>query len=130
MNHPFAELIGLAFESVHQGRSLCRIQIHEKLFNPHCVVHGSVMTALADTGMGGALYPLLEEGESCATIELKITYFKPVREGTLECSTQLLHKGSTVAALESEIFCDATLVAKASGTYAIFHPRKHLKINV
>ena len=90
MNHPFADLIGLVFESVHQGRSLCRIEVDDKLMNPHGVVHGSIMSALADTGMGGALYPLLAENESCATIEIKISYFKPVRKGTLECTTQLL----------------------------------------
>ena len=128
MNHPFADLIGLVFESVHQGRSLCRIEVDDKLMNPHGVVHGSIMSALADTGMGGALYPLLAENESCATVEIKISYFKPVREGTLECTTQLLHKGKTVASLESEIFSNDKLVAKASGTYSIFRPQKHLKI--
>lgn len=130
MDHPFADLIGLVFESVHQGRSLCRIDVHDKLLNPHGVVHGSVMSALADTGMGGALYPLLAGEESCATIEIKISYFKPVQEGTLECTTQLIHKGKTLACLESEIFSNNKLVAKASGTYSIFRPQKHLKINV
>ena len=130
MKHPFAELIGLEFESAHRGQSLCRIEVGATHFNPHGVVHGSVMTALADTGMGGALYPLLEKNQSCATIELKINYFEPVREGTLECATRVLHKGTNVASLESEIFCKNVLVAKASGTYALFFPRKHLKINV
>jgi len=130
MNHPFADLIGLVFESVHQGRSLCRIEVDDKLLNPHGAVHGSVMSALADTGMGGALYPLLAEDESCATIEIKINYFRPVQEGTLECTTQLLHKGKNIAGLESEIFNNDELVAKASGTYSIFRPEKHLKIKV
>ena len=130
MNHPFADLIGLVFESVHQGRSLCRIEVEDKLLNPHGVVHGSVLSALADTGMGGALYPLLSEDESCATIEIKISYFKPVKDGTLECNTEMLHKGNTVASLESEIFSNDELVAKASGTYAIFRPQKHVKIKV
>jgi acyl-CoA thioesterase len=130
MDHPFADLIGLVFESVHQGRSLCRIEVDDKLMNPHGVVHGSIMSALADTGMGGALYPLLAEDESCATIEIKISYFKPVQAGTLECTTQLLHKGKTVASLESEILSNDQLVAKASGTYSIFSPQKHVKIKV
>ena len=128
--HPFADLIGLVFESVHQGRSLCRIEVENKLLNPHGVVHGSVLSALADTGMGGALYPLLGEEESCATIEIKISYFKSVQEGTLECNTRLIHKGKTVASLESEIFSNNDLVAKASGTYSIFRPQKHVKIKV
>jgi len=130
MNHPFAELIGLEFESVHAGRSVCRLETHERHLNPHGVVHGAVMYALADTGMGGALYPQLKTDESCATIEIKISYFKPVAEGVLECSTQLINKGRSVASLESEIYCGNGLVAKASGSYAIFVPRQHVKIKI
>jgi hypothetical protein len=35
--------------------------------NPHCAVHGAVPDALADTGMGVALYPPFADGEICAT---------------------------------------------------------------
>jgi acyl-CoA thioesterase len=130
MKHPFAELIGLEFESVHAGRSVCRLETNAKHLNPHGVVHGAVMHALADTGMGGALYPQLQKDRSCATIEIKISYFKPVKEGVLECSTQLVSKGRAVAFLESEIYCGNQLVAKASGSYAIFVPRQHVKIKI
>jgi len=81
MKHPFAKLIGLVFESVEEGKSLCIIDINENLFNPQNVVHGGVLYSMADTGMGGALYPLLKDDEYCATIEIKISYFKPVLEG-------------------------------------------------
>jgi acyl-CoA thioesterase len=123
MKHPFAELIGLVFESVSEGESICKLNVTEKLFNPQNVVHGAVLYSLADTGMGGALYPLLENGEYCATIEIKISYFKPVREGVLECSTTLINKGKTVASLESEVLNNGIRVAKASGSYSIFNPK-------
>ena len=58
--HPFADLIGLTFESAEPGTSRCRVPIRAELLNPHGVVHGAVAYALADTGMGGALYPVLE----------------------------------------------------------------------
>ena len=130
MKHPFAELIGLVFESAHEGRSVCRLETDERHLNPHQVVHGAVMYALADTGMGGALYPQLNSNESCATIEIKISYFKPVTGGVLECTTRLIKKGKTVASMESEIFCGNDLVAKASGSYAIFIQRHHVKIKM
>lgn len=57
--HPFADLIGLVVEDMSEGSSTCRLEPDEKLYNPHNVVHGAVLYALADTGMGGALYPLL-----------------------------------------------------------------------
>ncbi|MGB3051771.1 MAG: PaaI family thioesterase [Polyangiales bacterium] len=117
--HPFADLVGLSFEPAQPGASRCRVTIREELLNPHGVVHGAVAYALADTGMGGALYPLLEKGESCATIEIKIVYLSSASEGELVCDTRVIRKGSRVAVLESEIFESDRPVAKALGTYSI-----------
>jgi len=118
-DHPFAELIGLTFEPSEAGTSRCRVPVRAELLNPHRVVHGAVAYAMADTGMGGALVPLLEEGQSCATIEIKIVYLSSVRDGVLVCDTRIVRKGSRVAVLESEIFESDRLVSKALGTYSI-----------
>ena len=75
---------------------------------------------MADTGMGGALYTLLVNSELCATIEVKINYIKPVKTGSVTCDTKVINKGKKVAVLESELFNDGVLVAKALGTYSIF----------
>jgi acyl-CoA thioesterase len=118
--HPFAEMIGFYFTKLGKKSSQCVLELNEKLFNPHKVLHGGVLYSMADTGMGGALYPLLEKDELCATIEVKISYFKPVRSGTVTCDTEVINKGKTTATMESEIKNNDTLVAKASGTYSIF----------
>lgn len=117
--HPFADFIGLTFDEMADGKSRCRVTVTPELLNPHGVVHGAVAYALADTGMGGAVYPLLEPNESCATIEIKIVYLSSAREGELVCDTRVVRKGSRVAVLESEIFASDRLVAKALGTYSI-----------
>ena len=114
--HPYAELIGLTFTN----HSQCTLNAEKRLMNPHGVLHGGVMYSMADTGMGAALYSLLEENESCATIEVKINYFKPVKEGVLICNTKVIHKGRSISALESEIMNNKKLVAKATGTFSIF----------
>ena len=87
------------------------------------MVHGGVIYSLADTGMGGVLYPTLENGELCATVEIKICYFAAVRNGTIDCLTKLSHRARTWAYLESEIINDGKIVAKATGTYSIFRPK-------
>ena len=125
MNHPYVDLIGLNVSKQDKGYSVCSIETRDKLYNPHGVVHGAVLYSLADTGMGAALYPLLVDGELCATIEIKINYFAPVMTGVMECVTKLIHKGKTVANLDSEISVNKSLVAKANGTFAIFKPEKY-----
>ena len=121
--HPFGELIGLLFEEVGGGTSRCVLEVREKLLNPHGVVHGGALYSMADTGMGGALYSELEKDELCTTVEIKITYFKPVTEGTLTCDTKVVSRTRRIAALESEMLCDGDLVARASGTFYIFTAR-------
>ncbi len=122
--HPFCELIGLNFTACGDGTSQCRLQTDPKLFNPQRVLHGAVIYAMADTGMGAALYSVMEPGQLCATIEIKITYFKAVKTGDLICDTKILNQGKKVAYMEAEIKNDGTLVAKATGTFAVFRPSK------
>lgn len=73
--------------------------------------------------MGAALYSTLVEGESCATIEIKISYFRSARAGELVCETAVLTRGRSVANLESKVFLAGQLVAAANGSYAITNTR-------
>ena len=118
--HPFGELIGFQFTKMRKGFSQCVLNVDKKLFNPHGVLHGGVLYSMADTGMGGALYTLLDKSELCATIEVKINYIKAVKTGNVTCDTKVINKGKKVAVLESEMLNDGVLVAKALGTYSIF----------
>jgi acyl-CoA thioesterase len=118
--HPFGDLIGLEFTKIEKGYSQCTLEVVDKLLNPHRVVHGGVLYSMADTGMGAAAYSGLNKGEICATIEVKINYFKAVKGGTLTCDTRVIHQGKKVATLDSEILNNGQIVAKALGTYSIF----------
>ena len=122
--NPFGDLIGLQFVKCEGGQSRCTLEVNQRLLNPHGAVHGGVLYSMADTGMGGAMYTVMEKEELCATIEIKITYFKAVRSGTLVCDTRIISRGKRVAALESEITSDGRLVAKASGTFSVFRAKE------
>ena len=117
---PFLDHIGLVVHGQGPGSSVCNLMVAPFHFDSAGLVHGAVLFALADTGMGAALLPTLDEGEMSATIELKINYFKSVTGGELTCTTQLVNRGRTVAHLESSIFAGENLVARASGNFAIF----------
>ena len=118
--NPFGELIGLNFTAYGEGHSRCELQVKKELFNPHGVLHGGVVYTMADTGMGGALYSILEEGELCTTVEIKIAYFAAVKSGTLVCDTRVIERRSRIAIIESEVKNGDELVAKALGTFYIY----------
>ena len=119
-DHPYAELLGIEVESTSNGQCTSKITFDRKLLNPNNVIHGGVIYSLADTGMGGALTSVLPDGKYCATIEIKIAYLKPAGKFDLICQTKLLRQGKKVAFLESEVFSNDDLIAKASGSFAIF----------
>jgi len=124
--NPFADHVGFSMGPTVPGESTARLQIQPQHLNPNGVLHGAVLYAMADTGMGAAVFPTLAPGELCATIEIKMTYFKALMGGEVMCRTVLVNRGKRVAYLESNAFAGDLLVAKATGTYAIFTPSQPL----
>lgn len=122
--NPFADLIGLRFDSWGDGESVCSIELEPRLMNPNGVLHGAVVYALADTGMGGALLSALEGGRICATIEIKTSYFRSVTAGRLTCRSWIVYQGRRTAFLESTVDDADGPVARATGTFAILEPRR------
>ena len=118
--HPFADMIGMEVSDRGDGSCTTRLTVVVQHMNPHGVVHGAVIYALADTGMGGALTSVLAENQICSTIEIKINYFRPAISGELVCETSIVNKGSRTGVMQSSVKDDrGKLVAQALGTFMI-----------
>jgi uncharacterized protein (TIGR00369 family) len=80
-------------------------------------VHGGIITDIADAAMGMAYASMLGEGESFATVELKVNFLKPVRRGKLRAEGRVVSGGRTLGLVECDV-ADETgrLVARASST--------------
>lgn len=117
----FIKHIGTNFgERPLEGKARMTMVVQEFHMNGNGVVHGGALFTLADTAMGAALFSTLQPDELCATIETKIAYFKPVFEGEVVCTGEIVNRGKTVASTESSLYVDGVLVAKATGSFAIF----------
>jgi uncharacterized protein (TIGR00369 family) len=67
--------------------------------------------------MGMAYASTLEEDETFTTLELKINFLKPVREGRLMATGRVVKGGRTVGLVECDVLDDKErLVARASST--------------
>jgi acyl-CoA thioesterase len=119
MRLPFVDHIGMYIEGQGDGLSRCTLAVADHHFNSAGTVHGGVLFTLADTAMGAALYSTLGAGEGCATIEIKINFFKPVVAGAVVCTAEIVNMGKTAANLEACVYVGEVLVAKANGTFAI-----------
>ncbi len=118
---PLGDLLGIVSELRAPGRCRMRLSVDPAYFNPNGVLHGAVIYTMVDYSMGGAVQHGLPEGEHCATIEVKINYLTPVREGTLTVETELVKQGRSIAFTESKVRDDrGRLVATASGSMFVF----------
>ena len=83
-------------------------------------VHGGVLFTLLDTALGTAVVKSLERGRGCATLELKINYFRPIQEGTVRAEGRLVNRSRRTAYAEGEVVNqEGKVLAKASGTFFI-----------
>jgi acyl-CoA thioesterase len=117
--NPFADLMRLVVSRPRDGRCRASFKVAAEHLNPNRVAHGGTLYTMADTAMGAAIHSVLERGLSCVTIEIKMNYLKPVREGNVICTAKVLQCGKRIAVVEAEVKNQGALVAKALGTFAV-----------
>jgi acyl-CoA thioesterase len=117
--NPFADLMGLVVSRPRGGRCRASFMLAAAHLNPNRVAHGGTLYTMADTAMGAAIHSVLERGMACVTIEIKMNYLKPVREGRVLCLARVIQCGRRVAVVEADVKNQGVLVAKALGTFAV-----------
>ncbi|HEY8773898.1 MAG TPA: PaaI family thioesterase [Gaiellaceae bacterium] len=114
---PVAELIGMVLESAGGGECVMSLEAEERHGNPMGTLHGGILCDLVDGAMGMAFFSTLEEGESFATLELKINYLRPFWTGRLVAKGRVVSRGRTVGLTECDVEDpDGRLIARASST--------------
>lgn len=66
-------------------------------------LHGGVLAAVADTAMGFAFATTLAAGESFATLEIKVSFLRPVWRATLTATAHVLHRGKSTGLVECRV---------------------------
>lgn len=86
---PFEDLIGIELEQVGEGTATLGCQARLKLAQGGGVVHGGVLTTLADTAVAMAIKSLLPKSTVFATTELQMRFLRPVRSGHFRAEAQV-----------------------------------------
>ena len=92
---------GLAY--VGDGEATFEIEPAEFHFNPLGTVHGGVISTVLDSSLGCAVQTKLPEGVSYTTIDLNVTFVRPVTlaTGRLSCPAEVVNVGRRVGAARS-----------------------------
>ena len=92
---PMARLIDFRLRVAEPGRIVMELDPHESLENTIGLLHGATAAALLDTAMGCAISTMLPAGQGAVTLDLKLTYLRPlsVRSGTISAEGKVIKLG-------------------------------------
>lgn len=114
---PIAELIGFKLVSCGSGQAVVEFEAGERHANPMGTLHGGILCDISDAAMGMAYLSTLNDGETYATLELKINFLRPVWRATLRAEASVVDGGGTVGLVVCDVFDEKRrLVARASST--------------
>jgi len=114
---PIAKTLGFSLTHIEPGTATIAIDVTERFWNPMGTLHGGILVDIADAAMGLAYAAALEDGESFTTIELKINYLRPFKEGHLKAVAKTIHHGRTVGLMDCDVLDDrGKVIARSSST--------------
>ncbi len=118
----FSRHIKSRVERVEHGRAVCRIDVEDVHLNGNGTLHGGVYASLIDNAMGLSVAALV--GLRTATIALDVHFLGAVREGTITCAAEVVHRTRRIATVEAKVRdSEDNLVAMGTGTFRIFEKR-------
>lgn len=119
---PIAELFGTELVSVGEGEAVFRCTPDEAVYNPIGVVHGGWLCTLLDSAAGCAVQTLLPAGASYSSIEIKVSFLRPVADGdgAVEVRGTALRVGRRIAFAEAHAYdSSSALVGHATSSLAV-----------
>jgi uncharacterized protein (TIGR00369 family) len=122
---PFNKWIGLRAVGIAKGDVVLEIPYRDELIGDPIkkALHGGVISMLADTTGGLAVWSALEDPRSrVSTIDLRVDYLTPGKQEDLRAHGTLVRVGKTVGVADIRLFhpsAEGTSVATGKAVYAI-----------
>jgi acyl-CoA thioesterase len=117
---PFHQWAGLDLVDVSDGSAELRMDLRPHHFNPQGIVHGGIITAIADTSIGLALRSRLKAGFTHRTAQLNVHFLAKGEGNVLVGRGRALHLGQRMGYGEAEVEDGSgQVLARASGTFIV-----------
>jgi len=126
---PFNRVLGIRVVEIDTGHVRMEIPFREELIGDPVrrAVHGGVISALADTAGGCAVWSALDEPTArVSTIDIRIDYLRPGRPETLVAEANVVRAGRRVGVADIRLFhpsAPAESIATGKGVYNVVIPK-------
>jgi uncharacterized protein (TIGR00369 family) len=115
------EWLGLKLVETGEGTAVVEMATTEDMANQSGVVHGGMISTLADSAMGRSLRTLSPAVVRAMSFDLKLNFINAAKVGeTLRATGHVIHAGRRTVVAECRVEGnDGRLVATASATFAV-----------
>ena len=93
---PFLRHLGIELGDFRPGLARMYLQIGPEHRNFLGTLHGGATCSLIDTVTYFAMRPMLNEDLPLLTLEMKVNFLRPIREGRITAEAEVLHAGRKV----------------------------------
>jgi uncharacterized protein (TIGR00369 family) len=124
---PFNKYVGIRALRVDRGDILFEVPYRDELIGDPVkrAIHGGVISMLADTAGGFAVWSALDDDRSrISTIDLRIDYLLPGKQEPLRAHATLVRAGKAVGVADVRLYHpsnEGSTIATGKGVYAIRH---------
>ena len=118
IKQPFDSFLGFQYERLSEDRVRVTLPVQDLFVNSAGVIHGGVISSLADVAMSNLL-PADEEGiQQIVTVDLNVSFLRGATGKTLIADAELVKTGKTLIHATCMIYGeDGTAVASAKGVF-------------
>ncbi|PWW20493.1 acyl-CoA thioesterase [Cytobacillus oceanisediminis] len=119
IKQPFDEFLKFHYERIDETHLKVTLPIQPLFINSAGLVHGGIISTLADVAMGNIFKPDENHMQTVVTADLKVSFLRGATGEYLIADALLVKRGRTLNHTDCLIYNDQDqLVAKASGIFA------------
>ena len=100
---PVTENMGITCEQTGPGASIATLDAALEHCNKHGIVHGAVLFAMADIGMGLVVASALDHEKRVVSLSMNANYVKPAMPGKITAHCTIVRLGKTIAVTQAQI---------------------------
>lgn len=126
---PVSKMLGTKIQSLdgNAGTATLRFTAAPEFCNPAGVIQGGMLAAMLDEAMAVAAVASRDFKYYVPTLEMKVSYLRPVLPGTVTVSAKVIHGGKSAAFAEAQLFNLTNELAASASCTVMFRDRAQMQ---
>lgn len=118
--NPLFAFLGMEVVEIEPDRAVLRLTVRSELIQGAGMAAGGILALILDEAMAHAVLGGNAPGSLTTTIDLNVSYLRPVSAGaTLTCEARVTKRGSRVIFTEASVQADEAEAARASASFLL-----------